>query len=135
MGCTACTEPQCLYKGDLYLLCHPFKAVSFSYKVTNINRDSSVSIVTILRAGARGVFFEFLEGKEFYLSKRPDPPIQFVLRALSTRVKQPAPESDNSFHVVIRLRRSGAVSLLSHTPSWHVQRLSLHYFIGVLISP
>jgi len=21
MGCTACTEPQCLYKGDLY---HPF---------------------------------------------------------------------------------------------------------------
>jgi hypothetical protein len=51
-------------------LCQLFKAVSFSSKVTNINRDSSVSIVTIPRAEAQGDAFEFLEGKELYLFYR-----------------------------------------------------------------
>jgi hypothetical protein len=65
----------------------------------------------------------------FILPKCPDPPIQSVLRALSKEVK--APESDNSLHVVISLRRSGAISLLSNMLSWHVQRLSLHYLTSM----
>jgi len=33
MGLTACTEPQCLYKGDLYLL-FMYKAISVLYAIT-----------------------------------------------------------------------------------------------------
>ena len=36
MGCTACTEPQCLYKGALYLY----------VLIIKLGRDSSVGIAT-----------------------------------------------------------------------------------------
>jgi len=45
MGCTACTEPQCLYKGALYLI------IFDNLTVGRVNRGSSVSVVTCIRTG------------------------------------------------------------------------------------
>ena len=42
MGRTACTEPQCLYKGDLYLYSSTLKCFTIDVKKENRNFDISI---------------------------------------------------------------------------------------------
>jgi hypothetical protein len=59
MGRTACTEPQCLYKGDLYLYLllgdRCFHELPFILRITSIveGRDSSIDLLRAGRSGDR----------------------------------------------------------------------------------
>ena len=55
MGRTACTEPQCLYKGDLYLFLH----ILYVYICANIN--VLLKFLLYLSAAVFGIFFNIFD--------------------------------------------------------------------------
>jgi hypothetical protein len=64
--------------------------------------------------------------KRFFFSivSRPvlgptQPPVQWVLGALSPGVKQHGHEADHSLPSSAKIKNGGAMSPLAHTPSWH----------------
>jgi hypothetical protein len=61
------------------------------------------------------------------LSLEPtQPPIQWVLAILSTRVKKPGRESDHSPPSTAKVKNGGAIPPLTHTSLWHVVQLITH---------
>jgi hypothetical protein len=50
--------------------------------------------------------------------KSTQPPIQWILRALSPGVKRPGSETDHLPPSSVEIKNGGAVPTLPHTPSW-----------------
>lgn len=90
--------------------------------------DSSLGIVTRLKAGPRGVTI-LGEMRDFLLSKtsRLDvglahPPIQYMFGVLSSSGQSGRFVSLTShLHLMLRLRMKGAVPPFLHMSSWHIQ--------------
>jgi hypothetical protein len=88
--------------------------------------DSSLNILTIVRAGRSGNRVSISgRGREIFLSSTPyrlvlgfiQPAIHWIPRTISPEVKWPGHEADHSPHPLPRMRMSGYMPPLPHTPS------------------
>jgi hypothetical protein len=89
-----------------------------------MSRGSSVRIV--MDYGLDGCGFSPSTGKAFlfYMASRPalrltQPPIQWVLRELSTGIKRPGHEADHSLAPTVEVKNGGVLPTLPHMSSWH----------------
>jgi hypothetical protein len=85
MGCTACTEPQCLYKGDLYLYFtyKPCRLISFDgVSLKNSGPGSVVGIATSY--GLDGPEIESRWGAKFSAPVQTDPASNSASCAMGT---------------------------------------------------
>jgi hypothetical protein len=87
--------------------------------------DRAVSIVTGYKLDDRRVGVRVTVGSRiFSMSSRlvlgpTQPPIQWVLAALPSGVKQLGRKPITHLHLVLRSRKRGSVHLLPHMSSWH----------------
>jgi hypothetical protein len=99
--------------------------------------DRAVGIATGYGLDDRGVGVRVPVGSRIFLfsaSCRPvlgstQPPIQWIVEALSPGVKRPGREADHHLQLVPRSRKCGCIHPLPHTPSWHSAWLVMHRYI------
>lgn len=87
-------------------------------------RSQDSVVLRVLGCG----FNSCLEVSRPALPSTQPPVIQCVTEALSWGIKQPWHEVDHHLHLMPRLRMNGGIPVLSHMPSWHVQRQLALYF-------